>query len=81
MDNTTTTQEEPDYLTNRELGARIGVSTSMASRMRRGQRLPSVNTLQRCHQGLGIPYESLTDAYSQGADSFGALIQRHTRRR
>lgn len=61
-------------MSNQELGRRIGVTHSMASRIRNGERLPGTQTLYRIHQELGIPLEDLFRAHGEGPEAFGALI-------
>jgi transcriptional regulator with XRE-family HTH domain len=61
-------------MSNGELGARIGVSHSMASRIRNGNRLPSTKVLDRIHQESAIPLDDLIAAHRQGSKAFGKLI-------
>ena len=67
-------------LSNKELGDRIGVSHSMASRIRNGRRLPGTRTLDRIHRELGIPLLDLMDAHRAGAPAFGRLLSEHLHR-
>lgn len=67
-------------LTHREFGRRIGVSESMASRLRRGHRLPSVRTVRRIQREFGIPYDELHRACELGGPAFGQLLDRYTDR-
>lgn len=66
-----TTRHAP---TNRELGAKIGVSPSMASRLRNGKRRPSLATVRRISRELDIPLERLVTAHGNGAKATGKLI-------
>lgn len=62
-------------VTNDAFASRIGVSHSMASRIRNGRRLPSVRTLDAIHREYGIPLETLHRAHLAGPDAFGALMR------
>lgn len=62
-------------LTNREFGDRIGVSPSMASRIRNGDRLPSLRVLQAIHEEFGTPVDKLLGEASQGPEQFGQLVR------
>jgi transcriptional regulator with XRE-family HTH domain len=62
-------------MTNRELGDLIGVSASMASRIRNGKRLPSIEVMDRLALALGIDLIRLVNTYTQGANAFGALVR------
>lgn len=68
-------EEEGRALTNEEFGKRIGVTHSMASRLRAGKRLPSVTVLRSISREFGIPAKDLLDAHNRGAGEFGALIR------
>lgn len=61
--------------TNTEFARRVGVHFTMASRMRNGQRLPSVRTLSRISSAYGVPVEQLIKAHSEGPDAFAALLR------
>jgi transcriptional regulator with XRE-family HTH domain len=61
-------------LSNKELGSRIGVSQSMASRIRNGRRRPGVRTIERIHREFDIPLAVLLEAHRAGAPAFGALL-------
>lgn len=63
-------------LSNDELGRRIGVSHSMASRIRNGRRLPSTRTLARICQEFDIPLPEAHQAYECGPLEFGLLVSR-----
>lgn len=62
-------------MTNDELGRRIGVGHSMASRIRNGKRLPSTGTLHAIHREIGIPLDELLCAHEEGPDAFGVLVR------
>jgi transcriptional regulator with XRE-family HTH domain len=66
---------EVSRLSNEEFGRRIGVSHSMASRIRSGQRLPGTQTLGAIHREFGIPLEDLVRAHGRGREYFGRLIR------
>lgn len=62
--------------TNKEFGDSIGVSSSMASRIRNGHRLPGANTLTQLSIYLNADLAHLHAAYSQGSRVFGAEVRR-----
>lgn len=62
-------------LTNKELGDRIGVSQSMASRIRNGKRLPSIPVMIRMASYLDCDLIRLVNAHTQGANAFGVLVR------
>lgn len=62
-------------VTNGEFGRKVGVSESMASRIRSGQRLPSAAVLHKIHTEYGIPLDSLMRARDTGAEQFGLLVR------
>lgn len=61
-------------MSNEEFGRRIGVSPSMASRIRNGRRLPGTVVLRSIHLELKIPLRELLDAHREGPDAFGRLV-------
>lgn len=63
------------HITNEELGRRIGVGHSMASRIRSGHRAPGAQTMRRLSSELGIPIEELLEAHGKGPKATGALIR------
>lgn len=73
-------------ITNREFGERIGVTHSMASRIRHGQRLPGVSTMERISEEFGISMRSLLAARKKdvesegGASHTGELIEKRLAR-
>jgi len=62
-------------VTNEELGRKIGVGHSMASRIRSGDRLPSTKVLARISAELDIPLETLVETHAKGPKAFGRLIR------
>ncbi len=62
-------------MTNEELGAAIGVSPSMASRIRSGDRLPGTQTLYRISQAFDIPLQILVEAHAKGGKSFSRIFR------
>lgn len=64
-------------MTNKELAEVMGVSASMASRVRNGKRLPSTPVLMRIHERMGISLETLLAAHTKGMSEFGSLISQH----
>lgn len=69
-----TNRERGITLTNEQLGERIGVTHSMASRIRNGHRLPGTQTLRAIHREFGIPLDDLMDAHGKGPEEFGQLL-------
>ena len=63
-------------LSNEQFGNRVGVTFTMASKLRRGKRLPSVNTLLRIRDEFDISADALLDAYAEGAEAFSGLLER-----
>lgn len=53
----------------------MGVGPSMASRVRNGQRLPSVKVLNAIAEELDLPLERLVSAHCAGPEAFGELIR------
>lgn len=62
--------------TNRELGEAIGCSHSMASRIVTGQRMPSIDLIEKISETFGIPIKTLLDARKKSDVAFGELMQR-----
>lgn len=62
-------------MTNEEFGRRIGVTHSMASRMRNGQRLPSNTVLLKIQSEFDLPLQELVNAHAAGAPEFGRLLR------
>jgi transcriptional regulator with XRE-family HTH domain len=62
-------------MTNKELGHHIGVSPSMASRIRNGERLPSIKVLIPLADCLGVSIERLILAHTQGPEFFGQTVR------
>ena len=62
-------------MTNKELGDAVKVSESMASRIRNGQRLPSVKVLVALSEQLNIRLARLIDAHLRGPQFFGEVIR------
>ena len=62
-------------MTNKVLGDAIGVTPSMASRIRNGKRLPSIKVLVALADFLGVSIERLLVAYNEGPDDFGVVVQ------
>lgn len=67
-------------MTNEQLGNRLGVSHSMASRIRSGQRLPGTRTLGKFAREFDVSLEECHKAYEKGPDAFGKLVQRYAPR-
>ena len=62
-------------MTNQELGTRLGVSASQASRIRNGRRRCSIEVLVRIHKEFKVPMGMLLDAYVQGPLSLSLVLQ------
>lgn len=62
-------------MTNSELGRRIGVSHSMASRIRNGKRLPGTQVVAALNVECGIPLDELMRAHGEGPAAFGKLVR------
>lgn len=60
---------------NSELGKRLGVSPSMASRIRNGERLPSTRVLNQLHREYGVPLATLMDAHTKGPAALAEAIK------
>lgn len=63
------------YISNAELGRRIGVGHSMASRLRSGDRAPGAQTMRRLSSEFGIPIEDLLASHAEGPAATGRLIR------
>lgn len=61
-------------ISNRELGHRIGVSPSMASRLRNGHRTPSMPVLRRLVKAFDLSLDDAVRASSEGAVAFGRFV-------
>lgn len=61
--------------TNKQLADAIGVSQSMASRIRNGQRLPSIAVMNRIASYFDVDLLRLVNTHEQGRAAFGALIR------
>lgn len=64
-------------LTNEQLGKKIGVGPSMASRIRSGKRLPSTKVCHAIQEEFGIEWLDLMDAHRAGPVAFGECFRRH----
>lgn len=74
MSQLTKTHRSPS---NREFGEPLGISISMASRIRQGKRLPSTHVLNEIAKRYKLPLEDLHAAYEKGADEFGHYIRKN----
>lgn len=63
-------------MTNDELGRRIGCSHSMASRLRSGKRLPSLQLMHRISDELHVDESVLIRAHKRGPESFGRTLRK-----
>lgn len=67
----------PDTLggmTNEQLGTLIGVTFSMASRLRSGDRLPGTDTMEKVRDKLGISLDRQFAARSKGGTAYADLL-------
>lgn len=63
-------------LLNQEFGDAIGVHFTMASRIRSGQRLPSLRVCEKIAEVYKIPLTTLLAARREGPEVFSVLIRR-----
>lgn len=66
-------------MTNLEWGKRVGCTHSTASRLRRGDRLPSMEMMTKIGKAFGIPDDVMMRAHRRGPESFGRLIRKYER--
>jgi transcriptional regulator with XRE-family HTH domain len=65
-------------LTNPQFAKRVGIHFTMASRLRNGERLPSLPTFIRVMQEFELPAEKVKewlDAISQGEEASGKWLR------
>lgn len=62
-------------MTNQEFADAIGCHHSMASRLRSGSRLPSIDLMERISQEFQIPITELLSARREGAEEFGRVLR------
>lgn len=62
-------------ITNRDFGKRVGCNYTMASKMRRGTRLPSGALLARIILAFDLDAQKAVVAYSGGSATFGAYLE------
>jgi len=58
--------------TNTEIGARLGLAHSTVSRMRTGERVGSIRTLQRISREYNLPLEEVVDAANKALEGNNA---------
>jgi transcriptional regulator with XRE-family HTH domain len=63
-------------MTNAQIGALIGVSESMASRLCSGERLPSPATMVLISRVFNVSADRLLVAHGQGGEIFGPMLVR-----
>ena len=63
-------------ITNRDFGKRVGCNYTMASKMRRGVRLPSGALLTRIVLAFELDGNEAVVAYSGGPATFGEYLER-----
>jgi transcriptional regulator with XRE-family HTH domain len=59
-----------------EFARRVGISESMASRLRKGDRLPSNALLKRIIDEFSLDLREALDAFALGRIAFGAYLRR-----
>lgn len=62
--------------TNEQFAQKVGIHHSMASRIRSGDRLPSLPVIDRISKEYGIGMSTLVAARLQGSEAFSALVRR-----
>lgn len=62
-------------ITNEEFGKRVGCHYSMASRLRHGERMPSLALLTRIVNEFGLNQEEAWTAVNQGPEAFSAFLR------
>lgn len=63
-------------ITNRDFGKRVGCNYTMASKMRRGVRLPSGALLTRIVLAFDLDGTEAIIAYSGGSATFGEYLEK-----
>lgn len=63
-------------ISNYEFGRRVGYHHTMASRIRNGNRLPSVEKLTVIKEEFGLNLDELVAAHNEGAAAFARLMSR-----
>lgn len=62
-------------MTNERFAELVGCHFTMASRLRNGNRLPSLSLMQSIHEAFNLPYDDLMSAYKLGAAAFGQYLR------
>lgn len=57
---------EPRTLTNEEVGQMVGLTYSAVSRLRSGDRTPSVEVMRRISDAFGVPFDEVATAATNG---------------
>lgn len=60
---------------NREFAEKLEIDISFASKLRNGQRLPSLNLMQKISWAYDIPLKELTDTYFKGRIEMGRFLR------
>lgn len=68
-------KEVIQILTNEQFGEKVGVHFTMASRLRNGMRLPSVNTLRRIVNEFDLSLDEAVTAHERGSAEFGRFLR------
>lgn len=61
--------------TNDELAEALGISFTMASRLRNGKRFPSIAVMRKIQQEFGIPLEEQVSIRERGLDAWGEFMR------
>lgn len=61
-------------LTNEKFGELVGCHFTTSSRLRNGERLPSLNMMTKIQKAFDLPYDDLMSAYEGGAAVFGRYL-------
>jgi len=64
-------------MTNDTFAARVGCHYSYASRLKNGERLPSVAMLYRIIEAFGLNEHDALIAYRNGSGSFSSFLRTH----
>lgn len=62
-------------LNNSDFAQQIGCGVSMASRLRSGERLPSIRLMARIAVVYGVSMQDLADAHNAGGEAFSQLLR------
>lgn len=66
-----------NHVTNEEFGAEIGVSFTMASKIRSGSRRPSIKVMSQISQKYHLPLIELVEAHAKGGTEVAKYLHEH----